>query len=70
MQTIRQQLSDLRERITETEDRLAQLKRSGAGSRMTELLIESATTTLKLMQDHEAWLESQLVPATASARGH
>ena len=65
MQTIRKRLADIRARIAEAEHRLATLQSCAADHGMTAMLIDNVTATLKLLREHEARLESRLVPAEA-----
>lgn len=65
MQTIRKRLADIRARIAEAEHRLAELESCAPDHGMTAMLIDSVTATLKLLREHEARLESRLVPVQA-----
>ena len=65
MQTFRNRLSDIRRRIAEAEHRLVELERSTQDRRLTAMLIDSVTATLKLLREHAARLESRSASARA-----
>ena len=67
MQTIRKRLADIRARIAEADHRLAELENCARDRGMSRMLIDSVTATLELLREHEARLESRLVPVKAGA---
>jgi hypothetical protein len=67
MQTIRKRLADTRARIAEAEHRLAELENCAQDRGMSTMLIDNVTATLELLREHEARLESRLVPVKAGA---